>query len=77
MSTAAVSALNFRKQAVDISRGKIVPRGSTNHFELFPRPRTRFAAASQIESLADPLCDGHAAGSRDPLNFVVDGCISV
>jgi hypothetical protein len=56
MRTSAVFALDLRKHTVDISRGKVVPRRRTNHFELLPDAdaSARFTAARQVESLADP-----------------------
>ena len=75
MRTSAVSALDLRKHTVDISRGKVVPRRRTNHFELLPYSNARFAAARQVESLADPLGNGHAAGTCDTLNFPVFGVL--
>jgi hypothetical protein len=71
MRTRAVSALNFRKHTVDIGRGKVVPRRRTNHFELLPYSNARFTAARQVESLADPFRDRHAAGAGYALNLAV------
>jgi len=73
MSTSAVAALDFREHTVDIRGGKVVPGGRTNHFELLPYPNAWLMAARQVESLADPLGDGHAAGARHPLNFAIFG----
>ncbi len=75
MRTSAVSALDLRKHTVDISRGKVVPRRRTNHFELLPYSNARFTTARQVESLANPLGDGHAAGACDTLNFPVFGVL--
>lgn len=75
MRTSAVSALDLRKHTVDISRGIVVPRRRTNHFELLPHASARFTPACQIESLPDPLGDGHAAGARYTLNFPVLGIL--
>jgi hypothetical protein len=69
----AVSALDFRKHAFNISRGKVVPRGGANHFELLPCSSARFTAARQFESLADLLGDRHAAGAGDTLNLAIFG----
>jgi predicted DNA-binding antitoxin AbrB/MazE fold protein len=52
-----------------------VPRGCTNDLELLPHADARFTAAGQIESLADPLGNGHAAGARDTLSFPVFGVL--
>jgi hypothetical protein len=73
MRTSAVSARDLHKHTVDISRGKVVPRRRTNHFELLPYPSAMFTVARQVESLPDPLGDGHAAGAGYTLNFAVFG----
>ena len=75
MSTRAVSALDLRKHTVDIGRGKVVSDRGTNHFELLPHSSARFTAASQVESLPDPLGDRHAPGARCLLNFPVFGIL--
>ncbi|HEX9456472.1 MAG TPA: hypothetical protein VF935_02500 [Candidatus Acidoferrum sp.] len=75
MRTKAVSALDLRKHTVDITRGKVMPRRRTNHFELLPHSSARFTAARQVESLPDPLGNGHAAGARCTLDFSVFGIL--
>jgi hypothetical protein len=40
-----------------------------NHFELPPYSKARFMAARQVESLPDPLGDGHVPGARQTLNL--------
>ena len=71
MATSAVASLDLPKHTVDISRRKVVPRRRANHFELLPYCNARFMTARQVESLADPLANGHAAGARHTLNLTV------
>ncbi|OLB84937.1 MAG: hypothetical protein AUI12_12315 [Acidobacteria bacterium 13_2_20CM_2_57_6] len=71
MRTSAVAALDLRKHTVDIRRRIIVPHRGPNHFELLPYASARFTSARQVESLPDPLGNGHAAGARDTLDFPV------
>jgi hypothetical protein len=52
MGTSAASAIDLRRRRVDISRGKVVPRGRTNHFELLADASARFTAVRQVEGLA-------------------------
>ena len=73
MSTSAVPALDLREHTVDLSRWKVVPCRRTNDFELLPHADARFTAA--VESLADPLGDGHTPGARYTLNFPVFGIL--
>jgi len=70
MRTGAVSALDPRAYC-RYHRKKVVPRRCTNHFQLLPYASARFAAASQVESLADSLGERHAAGASQSLNFAV------
>ena len=42
-----------------------------NHFQLLSRPNAWFAAAREVEGLADPLSDRHASRTRYALNFAV------
>jgi hypothetical protein len=73
MLTDAVSAPDLSKHTINIRRRKVVPGCRANHFELLPHPGARFTPACQVESLADPLDDGHPAGARYALNFPVFG----
>jgi hypothetical protein len=73
MGTRTVSALDVSKHAIDIGGGKVVTDRRTNHFEFLPHSSARLTAASQVESLPDPLGDGHAAGAGYTLNFAVFG----
>jgi hypothetical protein len=75
MLIGALSTLDLRKHKVDIGGGKVMARRGTNHFELLPYASTRFTTARQVESLPNPLGDGHAAGACHSLNFGVFGVI--
>ena len=48
-----------------------MPRRGADYFELLANSGTGLAAASQVESLAHPFSDRHAAGARGALDFTV------
>jgi hypothetical protein len=71
MGTRSVSTLDFREHTGDIARRKFVLCRDTNYVEFLSRARARFMPARQLQGLADPLCDGHAARAGCLLNFPV------